>query len=258
MSLIDGGIEKVRAFELPAGIWANGEYVASPRLALIKWRSSWDDKLYQIYVNGQYAGATLEVSQRQMVVQLPTSLGAAVRIEVFAVEADLAYTDFSSWLDSTVTDNGRVRIVLLRSQNLPAGSTAQIYSDKGMGQIDYDNPLEDRPIRIWPAWQDKAGFGLSRFGISDFGFDSAGAVGCGKGCFGYGQFGLDADTLEWISEPMDAGVYKFAVRISDQAGNESVSSETGEVTVTPQVRPAERLSVSSFDKQTNQLVLSIS
>ena len=99
---------------------------------------------------------------------------------------------------------------------------------------------------------------MSRFGESDFVFDSAAAVGFGKGSFGKGQFGLDADTLEWVSEPLQAGVYKFAVKITDEAGNESISSESGQITVTPAARPAEEVSIFSFDKQTNQLVLSIS
>lgn len=147
---------------------------------------------------------------------------------------------------------------MLRSQNLPISATAQIYFDNGTGEIDYDNPLNDSPIRVWPARQDKAGFGMSRFGASDFGYDSAAAVGFGKGSFGNGQFGLDADTFEWVSAPMQAGVYKFALKITDEAGNESSGSETIQVTVTPAARPAEQVSISSFDKQTNQLVLSVS
>jgi hypothetical protein len=212
---------------------------------------------YQVYVNGQYAGATVDSQQRQMIVQIPTSLETPVRIEVFAVDAEEANTDFSNEIDPSVGQNGRVRISLLRSQNLPIGTTAQIYFDGGSGEIDYDNPLNDSPIRVWPARQDKAGFGMSSFGTSDFGYDSAAAVGFGKGSFGNGQFGLDADTFEWISAPMQAGVYKFALKIADEAGNES-SSETIQVTVIPAARPAEQVSISSFDKQTNQLVLSIS
>ncbi len=98
---------------------------------------------------------------------------------------------------------------------------------------------------------------MSRFGASDFGYDSAAAVGFGKGSFGNAQFGLDADTFEWVSSPMQVGVYKFAVKITDEVGNESIASETGQVTVTPAARPAEQVSVFSFDKQTNQLVLSV-
>jgi len=258
MALISSGIDKVRAFELPGGVWADGKSVGAPRIALVRWHSSLNGKFYQVYVNGQYAGTTVDSQQRQMIVQVPTSLEAPVRIEVFAVEANQANTDFSNEIDLLPGKTGRVRISLLRGQNLPVGSTAQIYFDNGTGEIDYDNPLVESPIQIWPAWQDKAGFGMSRFGESDFGYDSAAAVGFGKGSFGKGQFGLDADTLEWVSEPLQAGVYKFAVKITDEAGNESISSESGQITVTPAARPAEEVSIFSFDKQTNQLVLSIS
>ncbi len=258
MVLTSSGIDNIRACELPCGIWADGESVGSPRTALVKWRSVWADKFYQIYVNGKYAGATVDSQQRQMIVQIPTSLESPVRIEVFAVDVEQAATDFSSEIESSIGQSGRVRISMLRGQSLPISAIAQVYFDNGTGEIDYDNALNDSPIRIWPARQDKAGFGMSRFGISDFGYDSAAAVGFGKGSFGHGQFGLDADTFEWTSQPLCAGVYKFAVKVTDEAGNESSGSETGQVTVTPAPRPAERLSISSFDKQTNQLVLSVS
>ncbi len=258
MALISSGIENVRAFELPCGIWADGGYVGSPRTAFVKWRSVWADKFYQIYVNGQYAGATVDSQQRQMIVQIPTSLESPVQIEVFAVEAERADTDFSSEIASSIGQSGRVRISMLRGQSLPIGAIAQIYFDNGTGEIDYDKALNDSPIRIWPACQDKAGFGMSRFGAGDFGYNSAAAVGFGRGGFGRGQFGLDADAFEWISPAMRAGIYKFAVKVTDEAGNESGSSDTGQVTVTPAARPAEQISISSFDKQANQLVLGIS
>lgn len=258
MVLTSSGIENIRAFELPCGIWADGESVGSPRTALIKWRSVWDDKFYQVYVNGQYAGATVDSQQRQMIVQVPTSLESPVRIEVFAVEAEQAATDFSGEIESSIGQSGRVRISMLRGQSLPISAIAQVYFDNGTGEIDYDKALNDSPIRIWPARQDKAGFGMSRFGISDFGYDSAAAVGFGKGGFGHGQFGLGADSLEWTSPVMGAGVYKFAIKVTDEVGNESGSSETGQVVVTPAARPAEKINISSFNKQTNQLVLGIS
>ena len=257
MGLISSGIEKVMVYELPRGIWSDGDSIAAPRVCLVKWRSRLSGKFYQVYVNGQFAGATLDSEQRQMIVQVPASLGTAVRIEVFAVEAADVHIDFSDEIGATATGSGRVRISLLRAQDLPTGGSIEIYGDNGTGQINYDNPLTGLPIRLWPAWQDKAGFGMSRFGSGDFGYDSAAAAGFGKGSFGHGQFGLDADAIEWVSPVMKAGVYKFAVRVIDEAGNES-SSQTGQVTVTSTARPAEKLSISSFDKQTNELLLSIS
>lgn len=258
MGLIGVGIEDVMVFELPCGIWADGGYIASARTALVKWHSSLSDKFYQVYVNGRYAGATVDSQQRWMLVCLPASLESPVRIEVFAVEAEQADTDFSEQIDSPAGLNGRVKITMLRGQDLPIGATAQVYFDAGMGQIDYDDPLNVLPVRVWPAWQDKAGFGMSSFGRSDFGYDSSAAVGFGKGNFGRGEFGIDADMFEWLSPQLSAGAYKFAVKITDGAGNQSSAIETGPITVTPLPRPAEEISISSFDKQMNQLVLSIS
>jgi len=257
MSLISTGIEAVRAFELPNGVWTDGRYVAAPRIALVRWRSSWTDMFYQIYVNGRFAGVTIDRQQRQEIIQIPASFESPVRIEVFAVAAEHAHIDFSNELEKKPANSGGVRINLLRGQNLPISATAQVYFDNGTGQIDYEKPLNHSPIKIWPAWQDKAGFAMSRFGVSDFGYDGAAAVGFGKGSFGHGQFGLDADTFEWTSSSMPAGLYRFGVEITDEAGNESTSSETEPITVTPAAKPAEKLTVSSFDPQTNQLILNI-
>ena len=258
MAVASSGIEVVRALELPGGIRADGGYIGVPRAVLVKWRSSLGGKFYRVYVNGRYAGATADSEQRQIVVHIPTSLYTAVRIEVFAVEVDAADTNFSSHIAQLRVDSGRVRIVLLRSQNLPIDAIAQIYFDRGTGEIDYTEPLSDRPIRIWPSRQDKAGFGMSRFGAGDFGFDSAAAVGFGNGSFGNGQFGLDADWIEWVSPVLSSGAYRFAVKVTDSAGNQSASVESGEVVVVRGAKPAENVTVSSFDKTTNQLVLSVS
>ena len=259
MKLISNGIEKVRAFELPTGIRANGEYVESPKAALVKWTDKTNQEMfYQVYVNGQYAGATLDNHQRQMIVPIPSSFESAVRIEVFAVEAEYAHLDLNDEVDYPLTTSGRVSISLLRSQNLPIDARAEIYFDNASGTIYYDQPLSNRPLRIWPVWQDKAGFGMSRFAAGDFGYDSAGAVGFGKGNFGHGQFGLDADTIDWTSPTLEAGVYKFGVKIIDGDGNKSIASETEPITVIPAARPAEQLYISLFDKQTNELVLNVS
>jgi hypothetical protein len=257
MSLNSNGIELVRAFELPAGIRTDGQYVKEPHIALVKWRSTWSDKFHQVYINGQYAGTALDYQQRQLLVPIPTSPATPVRIEVFAVDSEYADTDFSRVLSQPSVDNGRVTLTLLRNQNLPMDATVDIYFDNGTGQIDYNNPINITSIRIWPAWQDKAGLGMSQFGLSDFGWDSAAAVGFGNGNFGHDQFGLDADTINWTSSPLSWGTYKFGVKVRDASGRQSTSSETGPITVTPAARPAEGLIVSSFNKQTNQLVLKI-
>ncbi len=256
MGLIATGIGRVTAFVIPLGVWADGRVVGGYRLCLVKWHSIWGDKFYQVYVNGKFAGATVNCEQRQIVVCVPSSFETAMRIEVFAVEPEEAGVDFSEALES-YGGSGRVRICLLRSQHLPVGAMFEVYFDNGTGEIDYDNPLTVEPVSVWPCWQDKAGYGLSRFGMSDFGRDWSAGVGFGRGSFGMDEFGVDTDAIEWVSEPLEAGAYRFAVKVRDEGGNESEYVETGEVTVVPAARPAETVSVSSFDKDANQLVLSV-
>ncbi len=257
MSLISSGIVSVGTFELSAGIRPDGRYIEVPRTVLVKWRSNLQDVLYQVYVNGRYSGVTFDSEQRQLVVPIPTSQQSPVRIEVFAVEPEYSYCDFSEDLDKSPAGSGRVTIRLLRTQNMPIDGTAQIYFDNGTGTIDYQNPLNALPIRIWPSRQDKAGLGMAAFGLTDFGFDAAAAVGFGRGCFGYGLFGLDAEAIEWTSPVLLSGTYKFGIKISDKAGNLSSAVETEPITVTPAAKSANRLNIYSFNKQTNQLLLEI-
>lgn len=259
MGLISNGISKVQAFFLPVGIGADGKIVAQPRRALVRWHSEWPDKLYQVYVNGKYAGSTFGSRQRELIVHIPSLAQNAARIAVYAVEPELVDLDFSDELKTDFQKAGRIKMSWLRCQNLPFKAKVKIYSNHGNGEVDYNAPVNDFPRRIWPAWQDKGGFGLSRFGGSDFGFDASAAVGFGKGTFGVGQFGLDADVISWTSGQLEAGRYKFGVKVVDLHGNESEeSNETELLTVIPGPKPAEELTLTSFNEQTNELIFSIS
>ena len=112
-------------------------------------------------------------------------------------------------------------------------------------------------LRLWPAWQDKGGFGLSRFGASDFGYDGSAAVGFGRGSFGEGDFGFDADIINWQSSELATGEYKFAVKVSDGKGNESSASQTDVITVIRTASGAEEIAAESYDKDQDKLVLSV-
>jgi hypothetical protein len=259
VGLISSSISKVQAFCLPASIGADGDVVAEPQRALVRWHSEWPDKLYQVYVNREYAGSTFGSRQRELIVHIQSSPQSAVRIGVYAVEPELVDLDFSDELKTDFEKAGRIKISWPRHQSLPFRATAKIYSNHGNGEVDYDTPVNDVPKRIWPAWQDKGGFGLSRFGRSDFGFDASAAIGFGKGTFGLGEFGFDADVIDWTSEQLQAGLYKFGVKIVDSQGNQDEGqSETEPITVIPGSKPVEEMRLASFDKQVNELVFSIS
>jgi hypothetical protein len=258
MAITCEGIENVRAFVLPEGTSADGDCAAFSRTALATWHSTLEGKLYQVYVNGQFAGVTLDPQQRQLVVQLPSSFTSAVRLEVVGVEPEEAHVDFAEELDSAPIGSARLRLTLLRRQSLPLGATANVYTDNGTGQIDYSTPLNPVPIALWACRHDKAGFGMAQFGAGDFGYESAAAIGFGKGSFGRGHFGLDADTVEWVSPALALGEYRFGVIVTDQEGNDSSASETAPITLVPAARPAAGLDVVTFDESANRLTLSIS
>jgi hypothetical protein len=251
------GIENVSVLVLPDGVAADGRGAAVSRTALVTWHSSRAGMRHQVYLNGRFAGATLEAGQRQLVVHSPSSFQSAVHIEVIAVEPTDVHLDFARELDRPLAGSGRVRLTILRSQALPVEATVNIYCDHGTGQIDYTTPVNSVPIPIWPCRQDKAGFGMAQFGAGDFGYDSAAAVGFGKGSFGHGQFGLDADALEWISPPLPLGRYRFGVMVADAGGNESPARETEAIAVVPAARPAAGLEIVTFNERTNQLTLRI-
>jgi hypothetical protein len=257
MAIVREGIGDIRVFVLPDGTTEDGRSAAVSRAALVTWHSAHLDKLHQAYVNSRLAGATIDVLQRQLVVQLPGVHQSATRVAVVAVEPQDAHRDFSDDLDQDAASTGRVRLTLLRSQSLPIGATASIYCDWGAGQIDYDRTLNASPIPIWPCPQDKAGHGMSQFGEGDFGYDAAASIGFAAGAFGRGRFGLDADLIECIGPVLAPGQYRFAVTITDESGNEGPPSEMGPLCIVPSVTPAAALDVATFEPVANELTLSI-
>ncbi len=250
MTVISEEISRVRAFALPAGVSCDGQANQLAGVVLVKWHSTYSDMLYQVYVNGKFAGVTIEPAGRELIVPIPLSQETAVRIEVFAVAPQFADVDFSDELDAGQIQAGRVRVKFPRTDNLPINGSVDYYLD--------GDRLNNRDVRIRPEFADKGGFGLSSFGMSDFGFEGSAAIGFGKGNFGFGWFGFGADMLCWQSGQLEAGNYKFSIKITDDLGNttgEPIETET--IMVIPPARPAERLMVESFDRQSGKLVLKV-
>ena len=248
MTIISEQISRVRAFALPAGVNCDGLSNQLAGMAIVKWHSTHGNMLHQVYVNDRFAGVTVEPGQQQLIVPLPLSQKSAVRIEVFAVEPQFSDSDFSDELVAGQTQAGRVKIEFARTDNLPPSGSVDYYSD--------GDRLNNRSMKIWPESADKNGFGLSSFGMSDFGFDGSAAPGFGKGNFGCGWFGFDCDMFCWQSQQLEAGNYKFGIKITDSAGNTAQEPvETEMITVIPPARPAKSLKAESFDKQSGKLVL---
>ena len=252
MNLIASGIDNVRACVVLAGVGRGGHCVDEPSSVLVKWRSTHTDKLYQVYVNGRFAGVTDGCKDRSMRVRLLSCWSSVSRIDVFAVAPEFGQVDLSD--DAGLEkDGGRVELVWSRQQRLPFGGSYDVYMDSEGGGIDSEsNPLAD-DVAIWPVWQEKGGFGLSRFGRSDFGFDGSACVGFGRGVFGGGEFGFDADEIRWISDEIDSGRYEFAVRVADRAGNTYAEMVSDEALVVRQAKGAGRLRLDSYDKSSGAI-----
>lgn len=257
MPFVRDGIENVRALALPEGVTADGRGVAVSHAALVTWRSRLEGMLYQVYVNGRFAGRTADCRERTLIAATPASFESAVHIEVIAVSPGDADCDFTGELDKPPA-GARVKLTLLRSQSLPLAAGLNAYCDAGSGVIDYTEPVSSSPIPVWACRQDKAGFGMARFGEGDFGFESAAAVGFGKGSFGRDLFGLDADVVEWVSPVLPLGRYRFGVKVVDASGLESATSESSPIAAVPPAKPAAGLSRLEFNEPTNELTLAIS
>lgn len=256
MGLVSSGIDRVRAYALAEGVRADGSAVDEPHSVLVKWRSEHEDKLCQVYVNSKLVGVTTGFVQRSMIVPILSAMSSAVRIEVFAVEPSEAHINFSSQLPSR-QQAGRIRLSWLRSMALPFEGTAQVFSDGGGGEIDYNESASKEDIGLWPSWQDKFGFGLGQFGEGDFGYEGSAAVGFGMGLFGEGEFGFDADQVSWVSAELETGKHKFAAKVIDRFGQVGQTQETDEITVIRTATPARGLEVDSYDKTEDRLVLFI-
>jgi len=248
MSLVSEGISEVRAWRLSGGVWDDGEFVGEPGFVLVSWRSELIGKLYQVYVNGIFAGVTSDEHQRRLAVSVGNSGSEPVRIEVFAVDAEDADTDHSGEIERCGYGS-RVKLVFLCSQKLSADSKLLIFSNRGNGHygIDYSESLngEGDLIRRW--WQDKSGFGMAVFGEGDFGYESSASRGFGLGAFGPGEFGYEADIIEWTSGELTAGKYCFAFGIYDRSGNMSNMQMTDLITLSPLACPAENVATERDD-----------
>ncbi|MCF7956142.1 MAG: hypothetical protein K9M75_10095 [Phycisphaerae bacterium] len=255
MALISSGVEKVRAYALSVGVGADGNAINEPLSVLVCWQSEHDDKLYQIYINGKLCGFTENLNERQAVVSFRSSWQSSICIEVFAVEPWQAVNDYSSEVE--FAGGSRVRLRWIRRSTVPLDAVADIFSNDGSGEIDYQEPVEEG-LPYWDIRQDKWGFGLSCFGASDFGYDGAGAAGFGRGCFGEGEFGFDSEYLEWESCELKAGEYQFGIKIRSKDGIiDEAASETATVIVLPAAKGEEYLTATSYDMSSNLLTFSI-
>lgn len=186
---------------------------------------------YQVYVARQLAWYTRATS---CTIPVPAGRG---RINIGTVADGEQQTDFSSSLPSA--PNNRVRMSWLggtfEGEDI---ASYRIYSEPSPGAgIDYAKPVGT--VAAYPGGFIQDGWGLG-------GWDEGG-------------WGFASSAYEWTSEPTTSGVWAFAIRPVDSAGNEGAGS-AGTVAVSiPPLPPARNADYSrleySYDPATKRITL---
>jgi len=137
------------------------------------------------------------------------------------------------------------------------GDYAKLHGNNGSGDIDWDVPLADSPIDLFPNGAGIYGFGYSSFGNTPFGKPApVDVLGWGNVPFGKGRWGYGAAKITVTVTVHACGDYKFGFSHYDKAGNKHAGSPE-EITVPIHVAPPAPTGLrrNSYDKDTDILVL---
>jgi len=137
------------------------------------------------------------------------------------------------------------------------GDYARLHGNGGSGDIDFDNPLTDRILDLFPNGAGIYGFGLTAFSRHRFGKAQAMRTqGFGQLPFGYAPFGFGTNVIEATDEINECGAYKYALVCYDQAGNED-NGDPEQATLHIHIAPdyPDQMKKYSYNKTTGVLIL---
>ncbi len=121
----------------------------------------------------------------------------------------------------------------------------------GLGEASADTLVHKQ--EFYPGGRFSGGWGKG-FGHGGWGWSGSDCAGWGN-TWGRGEWGYDCHMLTWTSGPLPRGTYPVRATVEDEHRNESAAQDML-VTVTTYPRPATNLTVDSYDKNTDTLVLS--
>jgi len=232
------GITRVRAEPLVLDVDGSGPRTA-PGAVEVTWESTHEGDWHQVYVGGVLAAVTASPEDRHAIVSAPVAQGGAkpVLVEVLAVDAADRAIDFSGELSASRGALGsRVHLTWQAGPYLdPELASFDIFADARTGTVDYARPLNELPIAARPG--------------------TAAPWGYGCGGYGMGGYGFAAAAYEWTSDPLEPGVWRFAVVASDAAGNRLATAAEATVTVASLPRPPAGFQVVRYDPATRQATL---
>ena len=169
---------------------------------LLGWQiKSQEDRLVQVYVDGQLYDVASHPQQRLMWLHLDRS--CPHQVELLAVATEQAWMNCAGCLQSVLSSvTERVGLVLLRDEALPIDSRVIV-------EVDGEEFVDER---LWSAGDHRSGFG-GLFGVGQFGYDDATSLGFGLGDYGESMFGDDGQVWRWHGSCLKAGDHAVDVRI---------------------------------------------
>ena len=137
------------------------------------------------------------------------------------------------------------------------GDYVKLHGNSGSGDINWDTPLIDSPLDLFPDGAGVYGFGCVPFGNTPFGRPySVGVAGWGRLPFGKTPFGYGAVKVSVLWPIYECGDYKFGFASYNAAGNKCAGSPE-EILVSAHITPPAPTGLrrNNYDKDTDVLVL---
>lgn len=150
-----------------------------------------------------------------------------------------------------------ITISYLVADRFDPGDYAMLHGNGGSGDVDYNTPLTDQKIPLFPNGAGVYGFGRAPFGSFPSGRAFVtGVPGFGLCPFGLFPFGQGAATIFTKVTVTECGAYKFAFGCYDKLGNIHAGTPQ-EVTANVHLQPdpPTGLKKKSYDKSTDILTL---
>lgn len=153
--------------------------------------------------------------------------------------------------------SAKVKIEFAVPMGMVVGDYAKLYSNAGVGNIDWDTPVDNRRIELMPGDSGIFGWGHQAWGSFRWGHaQSRNTVGWGHLPWGSWPWGYGTVMVEVDQIVEDCGDYKYGLKLYDGLDNSQIGN-AGDVSLAVHIAPAAPTGLKkiSYDKNSDVLIL---